>query len=142
MTFIGRQIIQLQNYPRALCSTEDWSQPEGYRSLLTLVPDELRRHVNSCSSRQQVPWSQHLLGHPPVNIIWSVLASIAVLKDPPHSDVLPNFGPFLPYLDKLLKCYFVGTPSLLLLLADDGCNAHSPAAGDAEGGGGWSGCWS
>ena len=92
MTFIGRQIIQLQNYPRALCSTEDWSQPEGYRSLLTLVPDELRRHVNSCSSRQQVPWSQHL-GHPPVNIIWNALASIAVLIDPPRSATLGYFYP-------------------------------------------------
>ena len=93
MTFIGRQIIQLQNYPRALCSTEDWSQPEGYISLLTLVPDELRRHVNSCSSRQQVPWSQHRLGYPPVNIIWNALASIAVLIDPTRSATLGYFYP-------------------------------------------------
>ena len=51
-----------------------------------------------------------------------------------------NFFPFhWDYLDKLLdwwlKCYFVLTPSVLLLLADDGCNNdHSPAR--CSGGGG------
>ena len=53
----------------------------------------------------------------------------------PHRPTpLCNFGPFLPYLDKLLKCYFVGTPSLLLLLADDGCSVQWPFPS-----GGWCG---
>ena len=55
----------------------------------------------------------------------------------PHRPTpLCNFGPFLPYLDKLLKlkCYFVGAPSVLLLLADDGCSVQWPFPS-----GGWCG---
>ena len=120
MTFIGRQIIQLQNYPRALCSTEDWSQPEGYISLLTLVPDELRRHVIHVVQKTAGPVVQ--TPRPPTRKHYM---ERSCLNFSPHRPTpLCNFGLFLPYLDKLLKCYFVGAPSLLLLLADDGCSVQ------------------